>query len=256
MSVLLRVQQRSGEQSPKHRTTINRNETSLDRSFVRETRMSSSRGLAEEERSSVADLPERGSELSQLVNKDCADDQREHHSHTRELKPSFSIIFICLLCNSLLSLSLSSFSDHVPSGRRWRPSVHFGHRQSNGSEFKRRCPVSTRDPRSDERGESSTRASGIHRHAEVENDEIVHPSWRSELFRKLGLDVIELPADESLPEGVFVEDTAVVCDGLALICRPGLPGRLKEVTDEGCSLKEDRLSLRLKPSERSFDAKD
>ena len=47
--------------------------------------------------------------------------------------------------------------------------------------------------------------------------------------RKLGLDVIELPADESLPEGVFVEDTAVVCDGVALICRPGLPGRLKEV---------------------------
>jgi dimethylargininase len=49
------------------------------------------------------------------------------------------------------------------------------------------------------------------------------------LFRKLGLDVIELPADESLPEGVFVEDTAVICDGIALICRPGLPGRLKEV---------------------------
>ena len=52
------------------------------------------------------------------------------------------------------------------------------------------------------------------------------------LFRKLGLDVIELPADESLPEGVFVEDTAVVCDGVALICRPGLPGRLKEVTNK------------------------
>jgi dimethylargininase len=48
-------------------------------------------------------------------------------------------------------------------------------------------------------------------------------------FRKLGLDVIELQSDESLPEGVFVEDTAVICDGIALICRPGLPGRLKEV---------------------------
>ena len=54
-------------------------------------------------------------------------------------------------------------------------------------------------------------------------------SWFFFLKRKLGLDVIELPADESLPEGVFVEDTAVVCDGIALICRPGLPGRLKEV---------------------------
>jgi dimethylargininase len=49
------------------------------------------------------------------------------------------------------------------------------------------------------------------------------------VFRKLGLDVIELQADESLPEGVFVEDTAIICDGIALICRPGLPGRLKEV---------------------------
>jgi len=48
-------------------------------------------------------------------------------------------------------------------------------------------------------------------------------------FRKLGLDVIELQADESLPEGVFVEDTVVICDGIALICRPGLSRRLKEV---------------------------
>jgi dimethylargininase len=43
------------------------------------------------------------------------------------------------------------------------------------------------------------------------------------------LDVIELPADESLPEGVFVEDTAVICDSIALICRLALPGRVKEV---------------------------
>ena len=47
--------------------------------------------------------------------------------------------------------------------------------------------------------------------------------------RKLGLDVIELQADEALPEGVFVEDTAVICNGTALICRPKTSGRLKEV---------------------------
>lgn len=52
------------------------------------------------------------------------------------------------------------------------------------------------------------------------------------LFRKLGLDVIELAADESLPEGVFVEDTAVICDGIALICRLSLPGRTKEVMNK------------------------
>jgi len=50
------------------------------------------------------------------------------------------------------------------------------------------------------------------------------------LLRELGLDVIELPPDESLPECVFVEDTAVVCNGIALITRPGAPTRTKEVS--------------------------
>lgn len=49
------------------------------------------------------------------------------------------------------------------------------------------------------------------------------------LLRELGLDVIELPPDESLPECVFVEDTAVVCNGTALITRPGAQHRTKEV---------------------------
>jgi hypothetical protein len=49
------------------------------------------------------------------------------------------------------------------------------------------------------------------------------------LLRELGLDVIELPPDEALPECVFVEDTAVVCNGTALITRPGAPHRAKEV---------------------------
>lgn len=49
------------------------------------------------------------------------------------------------------------------------------------------------------------------------------------LLRELGLDVIELPPDESLPECVFVEDTAVVCNGTALITRPGAAHRTKEV---------------------------
>lgn len=48
-------------------------------------------------------------------------------------------------------------------------------------------------------------------------------------LRSLGLDVIELPADETLPDSPFVEDTAVVCNGNALLCRPGHPARAKEV---------------------------
>lgn len=49
-------------------------------------------------------------------------------------------------------------------------------------------------------------------------------------LRRLGLDVIELPADEALPDCVFVEDTAVVVNGTALITRPGAPSRQKEVS--------------------------
>lgn len=49
------------------------------------------------------------------------------------------------------------------------------------------------------------------------------------LLRELGLDVIELPPDPALPECVFVEDTAVVCNGTALITWPSAPDRYKEV---------------------------
>jgi N-dimethylarginine dimethylaminohydrolase len=68
--------------------------------------------------------------------------------------------------------------------------------------------------------------------------------------------VIELPADESLPEGVFVEDTAVICDGIALICRPGLPGRLKEVMNiENEILIDEIYDYRLILFEQYFDEK-
>ncbi|XP_054274918.1 N(G),N(G)-dimethylarginine dimethylaminohydrolase 1-like [Macrosteles quadrilineatus] len=59
------------------------------------------------------------------------------------------------------------------------------------------------------------------------------------LLRNIGLDVIELPPDESLPECVFVEDTAVVCNGIALITRPGNPARLKEVETIRAVLKKE-----------------
>lgn len=48
------------------------------------------------------------------------------------------------------------------------------------------------------------------------------------LLRELGLDVIELPPDENFPECTFVEDTAVICNGIALITKPGQPNRSKE----------------------------
>lgn len=58
-------------------------------------------------------------------------------------------------------------------------------------------------------------------------------------LRELGIDVIELPPDETLPECVFVEDCAVVCNGAALIARPGAPHRQKEVETIRVVLKKE-----------------
>ncbi|XP_050818153.1 N(G),N(G)-dimethylarginine dimethylaminohydrolase 1 isoform X2 [Gopherus flavomarginatus] len=55
-----------------------------------------------------------------------------------------------------------------------------------------------------------------------------HQLYVGVLKNKLGLQVLELPADESLPDCVFVEDVAVVCEETALITRPGAPSRRKE----------------------------
>ncbi|KAJ1134339.1 hypothetical protein NDU88_000791 [Pleurodeles waltl] len=52
------------------------------------------------------------------------------------------------------------------------------------------------------------------------------------LRQKLGLQVIEIAADEELPEAVLVEDLAVVQGDTALITRPWVPSRRKEVSGE------------------------
>ncbi|CAH1968861.1 unnamed protein product [Acanthoscelides obtectus] len=59
------------------------------------------------------------------------------------------------------------------------------------------------------------------------------------LLRELGLDVIELPPDEALPLCAFVEDSAVVCNGIALIARPGDANRIKEVETIRVVLKKE-----------------
>ena len=49
-------------------------------------------------------------------------------------------------------------------------------------------------------------------------------------LRQLDVDVIELPVDEKHPDCVFVEDCAVVCNGIALLCKPGHASRRGEVS--------------------------
>ncbi|KAG1960540.1 N(G),N(G)-dimethylarginine dimethylaminohydrolase 1 [Pimephales promelas] len=55
-----------------------------------------------------------------------------------------------------------------------------------------------------------------------------HELYVSVLKQRLGLEVLELPADEALPDCVFVEDAAVVCGDTALITRPGAESRRNE----------------------------
>ena len=50
--------------------------------------------------------------------------------------------------------------------------------------------------------------------ARREHEELV------EALRRISVDVIELPCDELHPDGLFVDDIAVVINGTALICNP------------------------------------
>ncbi|XP_072552352.1 N(G),N(G)-dimethylarginine dimethylaminohydrolase 1 [Salminus brasiliensis] len=55
-----------------------------------------------------------------------------------------------------------------------------------------------------------------------------HERYVSVLESALGLRVVQLEADEALPDCVFVEDAAVVCGDTALVTRPGAPSRRGE----------------------------
>lgn len=50
-----------------------------------------------------------------------------------------------------------------------------------------------------------------------------------EALRRTGCRVERLSADDDMPDSVFIEDTAVVLDELAIIARPGAPSRRREV---------------------------
>lgn len=63
------------------------------------------------------------------------------------------------------------------------------------------------------------------------------------LRTRLGLEVIELPADEKLPDCVFVEDAAVVCGDTALVTRPGAECRRGEAEAMKEALKMLNLNI-------------
>jgi dimethylargininase len=69
----------------------------------------------------------------------------------------------------------------------------------------------------------------------------------ADALRSLGCEVLELPALEEFPDSVFVEDTALVFDELAVLTRPGAASRLGEVESVGAALSRWRTLARIEP---------
>jgi dimethylargininase len=67
----------------------------------------------------------------------------------------------------------------------------------------------------------------------------------NESLRRAGAVVEVLPADAALPDSVFVEDTAVVLDEVAVVTRPGNPLRQREVPAIAAALSPYRKLLRI-----------
>lgn len=70
-----------------------------------------------------------------------------------------------------------------------------------------------------------------------------HADYVEVMRSKLGLEVVELPADEALPDCVFVEDAAVVVGDTALITRPGAEARRGEAVLMKEALKKLQLNV-------------
>jgi dimethylargininase len=66
-----------------------------------------------------------------------------------------------------------------------------------------------------------------------------HSQYES-CLREMGCDIIQLPEEPNLPDSVFVEDTAIVLDEIAVILRPGADSRKTETRSVAEALKPYR----------------
>lgn len=73
-----------------------------------------------------------------------------------------------------------------------------------------------------------------------------HQTYCAEL-RRLGLDVITLPAEPDLPDSMFVEDMAVIVDELAVLTTPGAPARVPEVATIAPAIAQLRATAQIAP---------
>lgn len=74
----------------------------------------------------------------------------------------------------------------------------------------------------------------IHQHQSYEN-----------ILSSLGVEIISLPAEKGLPDAVFVEDTAVVLNEMAVITRPGAESRRGETITIEKALSTFRKTQRI-----------
>lgn len=81
-----------------------------------------------------------------------------------------------------------------------------------------------------------------------------HEGYNAQL-RRLGLTVVELPTLDALPDAVFVEDTAVVVDEIAVAAFPGAASRQPEVDSTLQTLQRWRKIARL-PAGATLDGGD
>jgi dimethylargininase len=89
---------------------------------------------------------------------------------------------------------------------------------------------------------------------DVERARAQHAAYERTLA-DLGCQIERLPAEHDLPDAVFVEDTAVVLDELALIAHPGAPSRRPEVPSAAEALARYRNLVYVK-APGTFDGGD
>ena len=73
-----------------------------------------------------------------------------------------------------------------------------------------------------------------------------HTSYEDAL-RSLGATIVHAPPEPTLPDAVFVEDTALVFGETAVMTRPGAPTRRQEVESMATVLREYRPLRRIQP---------
>ena len=73
-----------------------------------------------------------------------------------------------------------------------------------------------------------------------------HEQYQAALS-SLGCDIVSVPTEPGLPDSVFIEDTALVLDEIAVICRPGAESRRPEVAGVEDFLQEYRTLASIQP---------